>query len=127
LLSAGLDTPLESMIEVLDEGDVNRAYDVAPSISIDYAVLERTDRAVVIPADFRWDDLGSWDAIGRVFSSPIGGEATQVDASNNVIASDGKHVSLIGIDDMVVAAYGDRILVVSRDDAQRVREIMQRK
>ncbi|WP_323191063.1 sugar phosphate nucleotidyltransferase [Halostella sp. PRR32] len=99
-------------------------------VSVDYAVLERTDDAYVVPVSFEWDDLGSWDALERVVGgddNAVLGDALTIDAADNVVASDGDtHVSVVGADDLVVAAYGDRVLVVPKDDAQRVREVVKR-
>jgi mannose-1-phosphate guanylyltransferase len=100
-------------------------------VSVDYAVMERTDRAYVVPVTFEWDDLGSWDALGRVLDADAGGnavlgDALAVDAADNVVATDGDtHVSVVGADGLVVAAYDDRVLVVPKDEAQRVREVVE--
>ncbi len=115
-------TPLEP-IATADDPDAG--FDAAESVSVDYAVLERTESAYVVPADFDWDDLGSWDALERLFDgeNAVLGDALTVDASGNVVAGD-KHVSLVGVDDLVVAAYDDRVLVVPKSEAQRVREVV---
>ncbi|PSQ27678.1 mannose-1-phosphate guanyltransferase [Halobacteriales archaeon QS_9_68_17] len=100
-------------------------------VSVDYAVMERTDRAYVVPAAFEWDDLGSWDAMDRVLDADAGGnavlgDALAVDAADNVVATDGDtHVSVVGADGLAVIAYDDRVLVVPKDEAQRVREVVE--
>jgi len=100
-------------------------------VSVDYAVLERTDDAYVVPVSFEWDDLGSWDAVERVLDPDANGnaalgDALSIDAARNVIASDDDtHVSVVGVDDLVVAAFDDRVLVVPKDEAQRVREVVE--
>jgi mannose-1-phosphate guanylyltransferase len=126
LLSAAESSPLAPMIDRLDT-DPNAAFDAVDPVSIDYAVLERADNAFVVPAALDWDDLGSWDAFERVLDSQDGnavlGEALTIDAEGNVLASDG-HVSAVGVEDLVVASFDDRTLVVPKDDAQRVREVV---
>ena len=127
-----VDTPLEPIASAEDAED---GFTRVESVSVDYAVLERTDEAYVVPATFEWDDLGSWDALERLVGAGIGvdgddaenavvGDALTVDATGNVVAGD-KHVSLVGVDDLVVAAYDDRVLVVPKDQAQRVREVVE--
>jgi len=126
LLSAAASSPLAPMIDRLDT-DPDAAFDAVDPVSIDYAVLERAENAFVVPAALDWDDLGSWDAFERVLDSQDGntvlGEALTIDADGNVLASDG-HVSAVGVSDLVVASFDDRTLVVPKDEAQRVREVV---
>ena len=131
LLAAARDSPLEPLVAALDAGDPERGFAAAPDESIDRAVMERADDAAVVPAAFAWDDLGSWDALERVL--PTGeagnaalGEALTVDAADNVVASDDKHVSLVGVDGLCVIAWDDRVLVVPKEEAQRVRDVVSR-
>ncbi|WP_336336214.1 mannose-1-phosphate guanylyltransferase [Haloarcula brevis] len=125
LLSAAAASPLAPMVERLDEADA--AFDAVDPVSIDYAVLEGAENAFVVPAALDWDDLGSWDAVERVLDSEDGnavlGDAVTIDADGNVLASDG-HVSAVGVDDLVVASFDDRTLVVPKDEAQRVRDVV---
>ena len=111
--------------------DLDAAMERIEAISVDYAVLERTDDAYVVPVSFEWDDLGSWDAFERIVDldadgNAVLGDALTIDARNNVVATDDAHVSLVGVEDLVVAAYDDRVLVVPKADAQRVREVVAR-
>jgi mannose-1-phosphate guanylyltransferase len=59
----------------LADGDLGAGFDAAPAVSVDYAVLERTDDAYVVPATFEWDDLGSWDALARILDTDADGNA----------------------------------------------------
>ncbi len=118
-------TPLEPVATADDPGE---GFARAEAVSVDYAVLERTDAAHVVPATFEWDDLGAWDAVERLTDgdddgNAVLGDAVTVDASGNVVAGD-KLVSLVGVDDLVVAAYDDRVLVAPKAEAQRVREVV---
>ena len=131
LFAAARDTPLAPLVEALEAGDPERGFDAVDPVSIDYGVMERADDAAVVPADFAWDDLGSWDALERVLGTDADGnvlasDALALDASDNVVASDDKHVSLVGVEDLCVVAYDDRVLVVPKTEAQRVREIVAR-
>ena len=110
---------------------LERYYAAAPSISIDYAVMERTRRAVVARAGFAWDDLGSWaaletqgtkDANGNV----VRGRAFLHDSTGVIAFSDGGLVAAIGIKDLVIVHTGDVTLVCPRDRAQEVRALVER-
>jgi mannose-1-phosphate guanylyltransferase len=131
-LDAARAGPLAPAITELDEGEPDRAFAAVDPVSVDYAVLERADDVRVVPADFEWDDIGAWDALARLLNghaepadgNAILGDALALDAHGNVIASDDKHVSVVGADDLVVVAFDDRVLVVRKDDAQRVRDLV---
>ncbi len=125
LLREARESPLAPLVDELDRGNPQQAFASIEPISIDYAILERTDTAYVVPASFKWDDLGTWDAIGRLTDDPLG-DALEIDATGNVIASDDTHVTAIGISDLVIAAYDDRVLVVPTNEAHRVRTAVAR-
>lgn len=123
------ESPLAPMLPHLDDGDPAAAFDAVPSVSVDYAVMERADAAAVVPVSFAWDDLGAWDAIERVVATDDDGNARlgdglAVDAADNVVVSDDSHVSLVGVDGLCVVAWDDRVLVVPKEEAQRVREVV---
>ncbi|WP_277554359.1 mannose-1-phosphate guanylyltransferase [Halobaculum limi] len=129
------ETPLEPLVAELESADPDpdAGFDAVDPVSIDYAVMERAERAAVVPADFAWDDLGAWDALDRVLDADAEGnvvtgasDVLSVDAADNVVASDGAHVSLVGVEDLCVVAYDDRVLVVPKAEAQRVRDVVGR-
>lgn len=127
LLSAAADSPLAGLVAALAESREGAGFDAVDPVSVDEAVMERADDVRVVPAGFAWDDLGAWDALARVLDADGDGnvalgDALAVDAAGNVLASDGKHVSVVGADGLAVAAFDDRVLVVPAEDAQRVRE-----
>lgn len=128
-LAAAADSPLAPLVEALDDGDPEAGFAAVDTVSVDYAVLERSENVAVVDAAFAWDDLGSWDALDRVLA-PDGdgnvaiGDHVTVDAADNVVVSDDKHVSLVGVSGLAVVAYDDRVLVVPKGEAQRVRELV---
>ena len=132
LLREARDSPLAPLVEALAAGEAERGFAEVEPVSVDYAVMERTDDAYVVPADFEWDDVGAWDALERVVETDengnaVLGDALAIDSADNVVATDGEtHVSVVGVDDLVVAAFDDRVVVVPTDDAQRVREVVAR-
>lgn len=127
------ETPLSSMLRRLETGEFAAAFESVEPMSVDYAVLERSTQVYTTKLNVGWDDLGTWDALGRVFADEDSGEqdasidATDlltIDTSDNVIAAPEKHVSVIGVDSLVVAAYDDRILVAPRDESDTLRSIV---
>ena len=121
-------TDLGPLVDALDAGDPETGFAAVDSISIDYAVMEATDRAALVPATFEWDDLGAWDALGRVRNADTDGNVTlgdaiTIDTSDTVIATDG-HVSAVNVEGLAIASYGDRTLVLPKSASQRVREVV---
>jgi mannose-1-phosphate guanylyltransferase/mannose-6-phosphate isomerase len=105
------------------------AFASAPQKSIDYAVMEKTDRAAVVTGNFGWSDIGSWDAILDIAPRDKLGNAVQgtvviEDAHNCVIHSADRLTAVVGVDDLVVVSTPDAVLVVPRERAQEVRELV---
>jgi len=128
-LDAARSSPLAPLVEALEAGDPEAGFDAVDPISVDHAVMERTTNAAVVPVAFEWDDLGAWDALARILETDADGnaalgEALTVDAGDNVIASPDHHVSLVGVDGLAVVAWDDRVLVVPKSAAQRVRTVV---
>jgi len=108
----------------------SEAFARAPQISIDYALMEKTDRAAVVEGHFRWSDIGSWDAILDVSARDGSGNAVQgavitTDARNCVIHAEDRLTAVVGVDDLVVVSTTDAVLVIPRDRAQQVRELVE--
>ncbi|MBI4365082.1 MAG: mannose-1-phosphate guanylyltransferase, partial [Candidatus Latescibacteria bacterium] len=110
---------------------LERYYADAPSISIDYAVMERSSRSLVARAGFAWDDLGSWAALALPQArdrsgNVIRGEAILEDCENVVAFSDGGLLAALGVQDLVIVRTKDATLVCRRDRAQEVRAIVEK-
>ncbi len=98
------------------------AFSACPSDSIDYAVMEKTDKAAIIaPVDVGWTDIGSWS---EVSSQDKTDNVICVNAANNIIRSDGPLIAAAGVEDLIIVATGDAVLVARRDNAQDVRAIV---
>jgi mannose-1-phosphate guanylyltransferase len=113
----------ESPVIRVDE----QAFARAPAQSIDYAVMEHSDRVAVVPVDMGWSDVGSWEAVFDAAEKGEGGnvvigEALVIDSNANLIRSDGPKVAAIGVDDLVIIATADAVLVTKLSHSQRVRE-----
>jgi mannose-1-phosphate guanylyltransferase/mannose-6-phosphate isomerase len=99
--------------------------------SIDYAVMEKTRRAAVIPVSYAWSDVGSWNAVWELSPRDASGNAAQgpamfVDTRDSYVSSDDALVSLFGVENVVVVASQDAVLVARRDDADGLRRLVQK-
>ncbi|MBU6497743.1 MAG: mannose-1-phosphate guanylyltransferase/mannose-6-phosphate isomerase [Rhodospirillales bacterium] len=107
------------------------AFRACPSISIDYAVAERTTRAAVVPADLGWSDVGSWAALWELGAKDAQGnvavgEVMFEGAGNCYARSDGIMTAVVGLDDAVVVVTEDAVLAMHRDRAQDVKRVVDR-
>ena len=122
-ISAGLDN-------VQQEPDrLAEIYPQLPSISIDFAVMEKIDDMVTIPLDCDWSDLGSWAALWDVLEGDAAGNVTRgrvatIDCNDNLIFAEEGSVAALGVSDMVIVRTGDTVLVVPRRRAQEVRRLV---
>ena len=105
------------------------AFEACPDDSVDYAVMEKTAQAVVVPMDCGWSDVGSWSALweiedkdqsGNVFK----GDVISVDTSNSYINAQEKLVAVVGLDDVVVVETKDAILVSKKSQVQEVKQVV---
>ncbi len=99
-------------------------------IAVDHAVLERSDRVLVLPGDFGWDDVGTWDALHRVRAHDTSGNAASgpvhaLDASNNVVHSEGPQVVLYGVNNLVVVVQDGLALVTTRERASDLKKLVE--
>ena len=104
------------------------AFAACPSDSIDYAVMEKTDSAQVLPVDIGWNDVGSWSALWDVSDQDANGNAHHGDViaidSRNSYAYARRLVALIGVDDLVVVETDDAVLVAHKDKVQQVKDVV---
>jgi mannose-1-phosphate guanylyltransferase/mannose-6-phosphate isomerase len=102
----------------------------SPSDSIDYAVMEKTGRAAVVPLAAGWSDVGSWQALHAALAGDAGanvlrGNATTLDAGGNLVVAAARRIALLGVDDLVVVDAGEAVLVARKDRSQDVKELLQ--
>jgi len=103
------------------------AFSRSPAISIDYAVMERSDEVAVVPVAMGWSDVGSWQAVFDAAEksedgNAVTGQVLALDSHGNLIRSDGPRVAAIGVDGLVIIATTDAVLVTKLEHAQRVRD-----
>lgn len=117
------------------EGDAwaakERIFESIESISIDYGIMEKARERVVVPGDFGWGDLGSWNSIDDILRpdaegnrSPSGGRAIFVGARDCSVFAETKRVAVVGLSNVVVVQSGNDILVMEKNASQRVREVV---
>lgn len=102
------------------------SFSACPSISVDYAVMEKTTHGVVIPSDFGWSDVGSWRSLRDISATDENGNVVLGDVSlhgakNSYVRTDAQLVTAIGIEDMVVVATDDAVLIAPATQDQDVR------
>jgi mannose-1-phosphate guanylyltransferase/mannose-6-phosphate isomerase len=109
---------------------LGKAFLESPSSSIDYAVMEKTERAAVVPLSAGWSDVGSWPALHDVLPKDTGGNVAVGDVlleqcTRSYVASTGRTVAAIGLDEVVVIETADAVLVMARECAQDVKKIVE--
>jgi mannose-1-phosphate guanylyltransferase len=111
--------------------EIDRIYREMPSISIDYAIMEKSERIAVIPATFAWSDVGSWDAATEVYvpddlDNVVLGQAVLHQVQRSFVDSTaGRMVAVIGMEDVIVVDTPDAVLVVKKGRSQEVKAIVQ--
>lgn len=109
-----------------------REFPVLPKISIDYAILEKAHRVLVVEASFDWDDIGGWLAVANYLPNDAQGNrantATTISqATNNIVYSKTKkHVALLGVSDLVIVETDDALLIVCRHEAENIKQLIQK-
>ena len=109
----------------------SEAFGRAVSKSVDYAVMEKTALAAVVPSDFGWSDVGAWNAIWDLAEKDADGNAARGDAAflaakNCYVHSPERLTAVVGVEDVVVVSSRDAVLVVARDQAEKVKGLVAR-
>ncbi len=109
--------------------DLGAFFAAVSPVSVDVGVLERSDRVIVIPGDFGWDDVGTWGALRRVRAQDAAGNAAQgrmyaVDARDNVVHASSGAVVLYGVSDLVVVVHDDLVLVTTVEKSSDLKTLM---
>lgn len=106
-------------------------FDKFQKISIDFGVMERSERVKVIPSDIGWNDIGSFCAFADIFESDINGniirnsDTSQIDSFDNIIITDSNKVGVIGVDNLVIVQTEDGLLVCDRSRVQDIKSLFQ--
>lgn len=102
-----------------------------PDISVDYAVMEKSDKVAVVPGDFGWSDIGSWNAIRDLIEPDADnnravGETIFIDSHNTFVQSEDRLVATVGVDNLMIIDTADALLVAHPDKAQDVKKVVAR-
>ncbi|SFG89825.1 mannose-1-phosphate guanylyltransferase (GDP) [Desulfotomaculum arcticum] len=122
----------QEVYEAFEAGDINKVYQMTPSISVDKGIMEKSRRVAVIPLDIKWNDLGSFDNFYEEFigdgEDNIGfGQEIAIDAQDNLLYADrDKVVALIGVDNLIVIDQENALLICKKNHSHRVREIVKK-
>lgn len=103
----------------------------SPAESVDYAVMEHTDHAQVVPAAFGWNDVGSWSALWEVSprddqGNHLSGDVLAIDSRNSYVLARDRLVGAVGVEDLIVVETADAVLVAHRDRVQDVKQVVNR-
>ncbi len=106
------------------------AFTASPSDSIDYAIMQVTDRAIVVPAQFGWNDVGSWDSLWKIAPKDDDGNFTSgdtlvLDTQKSYIRAENRLVTVIGLDDIIVIETADAVLVMHKSKTQQLKTAIQ--
>ena len=112
-----------------EEKMLQEIYPTIPSISIDYGIMERSNDVVVVPGDFGWNDVGSWDVLGAIYPTDENGnicrgETIEIDTKDCIVYSEDKLIATVGIRDLIIVSTDDAVMVCKKDKAQDVKKIV---
>ena len=118
----------EELSSCSSEEEVAKVYDKMPNISIDYCLMEKANNVATTQALFDWNDLGSWDAFDTVLDEKNGNHHNVEfdyfeESSGNIVYAPGKAVTLIGVKDMIVVHTDNALMVIPKDQSQKVKEV----
>lgn len=104
-------------------------FDKMPGISLDYAVMEKSDKVAVLPFDLYWNDIGSWDALYDVLGKDKDrnvkkGDVFTIDTKDTMIIGNKRHIAAIGLEDCIVIETDDALLIAKKGEAQKVKDIV---
>lgn len=122
-----------TLSKAIDTDDEQRAtqhfFENVESISIDYGIMEKAEQVAVVSAKFRWDDVGSWASLERVYETDdqrnvVKGRCVSLDTTDSILYADDGLIATIGISNLIVVRTDDTTLVCSKDQAQKVKKIL---
>ena len=102
-----------------------------PEESIDFAVMEKSNRVKVVPADLKWSDVGSFDALYEELPKDDNGNTVHekyisVDSKNNLVYTDDKYIATVDVEDLIIVDTGDALLVSKKGSSQKVKQVVQK-
>ena len=121
----------DEVFNAVKSGDVTAAYKKLEEISVDYAIMEKSQNIFVCPAEFDWNDLGSWDALEQVLRPeqgntlvPMNNHLLVQNAKGNIIKADQKLVALLNVDDLIIVSNKETLVVLPKKDSQKIKDLV---
>ena len=129
-LAKGLDRVAAAFDSPDTDAVIAEVYPDLPATSVDFGVMENAKRCWTVPVDFPWSDVGSWSALADTLSADshenrLRGRVHSDGARGNILVSTGPTLSVVGVDDLVVVATPDAVLVMPKDEAQKVKDVVE--
>ena len=120
----------DSRGDLSDKEQIRKIYNSVSGDSIDYALLEKSDRVAVIPVDMEWTDLGSWESLHKVSDKDnegnvLRGNVISQDTKNSLIFSEKKLVASIGVENLIIVETDDALLVCNMNRSQEVKKLVE--
>jgi len=118
-------------LEMISSENINKLYLGLPNVSIDYGIMEKAKNSLVIPADFFWEDLGSWESLDKFLSrdgkkNAIMGRVSTIDSRNCIMVNRKGLLSTIGVSDIIVVSTEDVTLVLPKGKGQEVKRLVEK-
>ncbi len=109
---------------------IEEVYEDIEGVSLDYGIIEKSDNLAVLEADIGWSDMGSWESFFKALpgdedgNSFLGEKPVYLNSQNNLVVSEKKKVSVVGMEDTVVVETEDALLVCRREDSQKIKKLV---
>lgn len=121
--------PAISKLSALAYDDMYACFPEMPSISIDYAVMEKSERVRMLPLDIYWNDIGSWDALSGLLGrdkdgNSVTGDSIPIDCENTMIVSNGRLVAGIGLKNINVIETPDAVVIIKKGESQKIKDLV---
>jgi mannose-1-phosphate guanylyltransferase len=128
-ISRTMETILPALNGPDEAGAIRKAYGQMENISIDFGVMEKADRVLVIEADVAWNDVGSWNSLEDVWGTDqdgnaVNGKLVSLESRGCTVSSPHKLTALVGVQDLIVVDTEDALLICDKDRAQDVKELL---
>lgn len=109
---------------------IKKIYPLMPSISVDYGIMEKSNNIMVVPGEFGWNDVGSWDAFNVLHNGDNDGnvkigDVLTIDTKNTTVYSSNKLIATVGVNNLVIVETPDAIMICDKDKAQDVKKIVE--
>ncbi|MEN3046453.1 MAG: sugar phosphate nucleotidyltransferase [Candidatus Hydrothermales bacterium] len=125
-----VNSSFDELLFYLRKNNIKKFFEIVPKTSIDYALLEKTNKILCIPSDFGWEDLGSFLSFENIFPRDENGNSSvgkilSVDSRNNIVFSKNKRVVLYKVENLTLVNSEDLILVFPKEESQKIKDLLE--